>query len=109
VIDAVLPPPRRVFVLGGYNGTDPTVAVRRALEAGCEVVLIAVGYPLSQQQRRVVETTIALVNTMHGTLDAMLVASADELARHLLPGDRVEVLASASSGTAFAVRWRPCT
>ena len=67
---------------------------RQALESGGEIVLIAVGYPLSRQQRRLVETTVALVGRMHVDLDAILAASPDEIRLHLRPGDHVEVIAS---------------
>ena len=95
MIDLVPPPvSRQVLVLGGHVRSDALAPAQRALEAGSDSVLIAGGYPLSQQQRRLVETTIAFVNRMQGSLDAILVASSGELVLHVRPGDRVEVLAS---------------
>ena len=94
MIDLVSPSPRHVYVLGGHVRTDAMALAQRALESGGEIVLIAVGYPLSRQQQRLVETTVALVGRMHVDLDAILVASTDELGPHIQRGDHIEVLAS---------------
>jgi hypothetical protein len=70
------------------------MAIAKALEAGTEAVVIAVGYPLTRQQRALVETTVAAAGRIRADVDAILVASAGEVALHVRPGDEVEVVAS---------------
>lgn len=81
-------------MLGGHARVDAMTLARRGVEFGCEIVLIAVGYPLSQRQARLVEATVGLVDRMQLSLDAILVASEQDVPLYLEPGDQVEVLAS---------------
>jgi len=67
--------------------------VERAARLGGELVLLSLGYPVSDEQQSTVTQAVALVAETHGGLDAVLVPDVEEVPRHLLPDDSVALFA----------------
>ena len=88
------PAARTVLIVGQGADSDAIGFVERAVRLESEVVLLSLGYPISDGQRALVATALALVTETHSGLDVVLVPDAADLPRYLHPEDRVAVFAS---------------
>jgi hypothetical protein len=94
VIDVVVRD-RIVVVLGrGRVDVDPAVHVARAAGRGTPLLMLALGYPVSQRQQAFITAAIdeAFATRVH--LDAQIVARLDELAAHVGATDDVSIVAA---------------
>ena len=85
---------RTVLILGQDADPGAIGFVERAARLEGEVVLLSLGYPISEPQQALVATALALVAETHSGLDVVLVPDAADLPRYLVPEDRVAVFAS---------------
>jgi hypothetical protein len=86
---------RIVVVLGrGRVDVDPTLHVVRAAGRGTPLVMLALGYPVSQQQQAFITRAIDEAFDARVHLDARIVIRLDELAEHVDATDDVTVVAA---------------
>jgi hypothetical protein len=94
VIDVVVQD-RIVVVLGrGRVDVDPTAHIARAAGRGKPVLMLTLGYPVSQQQQAFVTRAIDEAFEARVGLDAQIVARPDGLADHVGATDDVTVVAA---------------
>jgi nucleotide-binding universal stress UspA family protein len=86
--------PRRVFVLGRKGTFDVGAEARRAAADGAELVLLSVGYPVTESQSSAVEEGARLAVDLRLPFDAVLVTDRAHLAEHVGPAQQVVVVAS---------------
>ena len=88
------PAPRTVFVLG-TGGLDGVVGfIERAARLGGEIVVLSLGYPVTDEQQACVAGAIAIAAETHGGLEAVLVPDVEDVPRQLHPDDSVAVFAT---------------
>ena len=86
---------RVVVVLGrGRVDVDPTLHVARAAGRGTPLLMLALGYPVSQHQQAYITRAIDEAFEARVHLDARIVARLDELAEHVDATDDVTVVAA---------------
>jgi hypothetical protein len=87
--------PRMVLVLGrGLSAVSPSACVERAAERGIPLVLLAVGYPVSAEQRAFVMEAIERAFDARVHLDAEIVLEAAALEHYVASADEVTVVAA---------------
>ena len=90
---------RIVVVLGrGRMDVDPAVHVARAAGRGTPILMLALGYPVSQRQQAFITRAIDEALEARVRLDARIVARLDELAAHVGATDDVTVVAAGRDG-----------
>jgi hypothetical protein len=85
--------PRTVLILG-TGALDAIGFIERAAGLEGELVILSLGYPITEEQEASVAAAIAMVAETHGGLDAVLVPDVEDVPRHLHPDDSVAVFAS---------------
>ncbi|HXY73642.1 MAG TPA: hypothetical protein VEM41_13980 [Actinomycetota bacterium] len=93
-MSSVAPAPRTVLVLGSGPLEDVIGFIERAAGLEGELVILSLGFPITEEQQTSVAAAIAMVAETHGGLDAVLVPDVQDVPRHLLPHDSVAVFAS---------------
>ncbi len=84
-----------VVVLGrGRSEVNPAAYVARAAERRLPLLVLAVGYPLSEQQQAFVTECIDRAFAGYVELDARIITRAAELGRHVAPTDEVTIVAA---------------
>ncbi len=76
-------------MLGRRVSLDVDAAARRSAAEGTRLVLLSLGYPVSAQQRAVIDEAIHLAGELRIWLDAELTPTADDVARALGPDEPV--------------------
>ena len=86
---------RIVIVLGrGRVDVDPSLHVARAAGRGTPLLMLALGYPVSQHQQAFITRAIDEAFEARVRLDARIVAGLDELSTHVGATDDVTVVAA---------------
>ena len=86
---------RIVLVLGrGRMDTDPAVHVARAAGRRTPVLMLALGYPVSQRQQAFITRATGEALDARVRLDAQIIARLDDLAAHVGATDDVTVVAA---------------
>ena len=86
---------RIVVVLGrGRMDVDPAVHVARAAGRGTPLLMLALGYPVSQRQQAFITRAIDGSLEAHVRLDALIISRLDELTAHVGATDDVTVVAA---------------
>lgn len=85
---------RIVVVVGRQPGVFPVEAT--AVPGGARLIVLAVGWPLTDRQQQAVDEAKAVARTAQVVLDAILVSSSRAAAAHVLPDDDVFVAAHES-------------
>ncbi|MDP9242842.1 MAG: hypothetical protein M3O84_06680 [Actinomycetota bacterium] len=94
-MSAIIPPGRRVYVLGKHALLEDLGAVaRRAYVEDIPLVILSLGYPVSRRQQAIVDEALALAGELRIRLDVRLVTSLEQLPAMLAEGDEVAVLSS---------------
>jgi hypothetical protein len=94
VIDVVVHD-RIVVVLGrGRVDVDPALHIARAAGRGAPLLVLALGYPVSQRQQAFVTRAIDEAFGSRVLLEALIVAQLDELATYVGATDDVTVVAA---------------
>jgi hypothetical protein len=94
-MSAVVPHGRRVYVLGKHALLEDLGAVaRRAYLENVPLVILSLGYPVSDRQQAIMDEGLALAGELRIHLDVRLVTSLDQLPALLGEGDEVAVLSS---------------
>ena len=93
-MSSAAPSVRTVLILGTGALGNVIGFVERAARLGGELVLLSLGYPVSDEQRSTVAQAIVLVAETPTSLDAVLVPDVGDLPRHLLPDDSIAVFAT---------------
>src|SRR5882724_3033086 len=95
-VHVVTEPARTVVVIGQETGPDPGIdidAVARSVAArNGELVILSVGWPPTQPQRRAVDEAMQAAAERRFACSGHLVWSAEEIDDHLQPGDDVIVM-----------------
>jgi K+-sensing histidine kinase KdpD len=84
---------RRVFVLGRDSSLDVEREARRAAAEGGELVLVTVGYPITDSQDDAVREAVRLAGELRFQLDAVLATTPEQAAREITRADEVTVVA----------------
>ena len=86
---------RVVLVVGrGHVDADPAVHVARAADRGVPLLMLTLGYPVSERQRSYVERAIDRAFEVRAQLDARILARAADLADLVATTDEVTVVAA---------------
>jgi nucleotide-binding universal stress UspA family protein len=85
---------RRVYVLGRGATLDVEPVAREAAAHGEQLVLLSVGLRITPEQESVVWEALRLAGTLPLWIDAVLVATPEEVAEMVDPGEEVTILAS---------------
>jgi hypothetical protein len=86
---------RMVVVLGrGRSDVNPSAYVARAAERRLPLLVLAVGYPLSEQQQAFVAECIDRAFAGSVELDAQIVTRAAELGHHVAQTDEITIVAA---------------
>jgi nucleotide-binding universal stress UspA family protein len=83
-----------VFVLGRDSSLDVEREARRAAAEGGELVLVTVGYPITDSQDDVVREAVRLGGELRFQLDAVLATTPQQAAREITKADEVAVVAT---------------
>jgi nucleotide-binding universal stress UspA family protein len=85
---------RRVFVLGREQVLDVEPEARRAAADGSELVLVTVGYPITDAQDDAVRAAVRLAGELGFNLDAVLATTPGKAAKEVGRADAVEIVAT---------------
>ena len=86
---------RIVVVLGrGRMDVDPALHVARAAGRGAHLLMLALGYPVSQHQQAFIARAIDEAFEARVHLDARIVGRLDELPSHVGAADDVTIVAA---------------
>jgi hypothetical protein len=98
VIDVVVRD-RIVVVMGrGRVDVDPTVHIASAAGRGTPLLILTLGYPVSQRQQAFIRRAIDEAFQARVHLDARIVARPDGLADHVGATDDVTIVAAGRDG-----------
>lgn len=91
--------PRVVLVLGrGPIDGDPCEWVTNAQERELPIVVLSLGFPVSDEQQVFVAHAIDRAFDRRVRLEALLVVNPMELTDHIVPGDEIVVMAGGRNG-----------